>query len=524
MSSGPTTTATTATGPATSNSTLPPLVFPVLSEDKDFIISNFIQDEGAACASDEVELPFGNIPRGERVGRIADWTGISADSAQQRGNRRQAAITNTASKVEEEEEGWSFSLGHAASSLATGARRAAPAKTVRTQQQAATAGPARAGGPQQRDNRGGPRRYGASWSRPVERIREPSIKVGTEWKLVEEIEFARLAKVQINIEEPEILASCGAISTYDRSFDKFKAKAEKPFAGSVESVPVPVSASDDAFLQECAARKEATIFTTDAVAGLLMACQRAVQPWDILVRRRGQAVFFDVRPGSRIHLVNVGETAGDGAPEDASEALNSQLNLALEATKINLSLPEVLGKGQEQVSLGQDALPAIGKAYRYSKYRLGSDDFTMLVRSEVSNALSQSETVISKAFLEYNPAKFSWREKLDVSRGAVLAHEIKNNSAMLSRWVYQAIFTGSSALKLAYVSRVNPKSSARHVLLGVHDFDPFDLATQMSLNVANGFGILRALADLCLSQPDNTNYALVRDANKPMLRLYALPQ
>lgn len=520
MSSGPATTATIST----TTSSLPPLVFPVLSEDKDFIISNFVEDEktaGSSGAGEELELPFGNIPRGERIGRIADWTGISAEAAQQRGNRRQAAITNTAAKLEEEEEGWSFSLGHA-SALTTGARRVAPAKATRAQP-AATGPAARAGGLQQRDARSGPRRYGSSWARPVDRIREPSIKVGTEWKLVEEIEFSRLAKVQINVEEPEILSTFGSVSSYDRSYDKLKAKAEKPFTGSVGSVPAPASASDDAYLQECASQQKATIFTTETVAGLLMACQRTVQPWDIIVKRRGQSVFFDVRPDSRIHLVNVNETAGESAPEDASDAINSQFNLAMEATKINLALSEVLGKGQEQVSFDKEAVPAIGKAYRYSKYSLGGDDFSMIVRSEVCNALGQ-DTVISKAFLEYDPASFNWRQKLDVSRGAVLAHEIKNNSATLSRWVYQAICSGSTALKLAYVSRVSAKSPSRHVILGVHDFDPFDLATQMSLNVANGFGIIRALADLCLSQPDNADYALVRDANKPMLRLYALPQ
>lgn len=519
----------TVSSSSNATASVPSFVFPVLKEDKDFIITNFIQDDAQEISSsvsfEELDLPFGNIPRGDRIGRIADWTGASADTAQQRGGaRRVAAITNTHSKAEEEAEGWSFSLGNA-SVLAGGFSRrpAAANKPVRPQ---VASGPTSKGpaGQYQKDGRGPGRRFGpGGWSnRPVDRIREPSIKVGQDWKLVEEIEFSRLAKVQINVEEPSVLTTCGSAKVYDRSNDKLKAKAEKLYTGSVDSISVPVSASNDAYIQECFAKNEATIFTTDVVASLLMSCQRSVQPWDIVVKRRGQAVFFDARPGSSIHLTNVSENAGEAAPEDNSEGINSQANLAMEATKINAGLPEFLGKGQESVAFEGSANSGIGKAYRYSKFNLG-ESFDMVVRSELGNVLGGDDLALSKAFLEYDHSSFGWRSKLDTSRGAVLAHEMKHNGAVLSRWIYQAIYSGSTSLKLAYISRVNPKNPTRHSILGVHDFNPYDLATQMNLNVANGFGMIRALADLCLGLPENQDFALVRDANKPMLRLYTLP-
>lgn len=507
---------------------LPSLVFPAMDDERDFIISNFVQDASAVAGEsgtgqqDEFELPFGQIPRGDRIGRIADWTGLSAEAGQQRGARRSTAITNTASKVEEEQEGWSLSLGHTASMPGV-TRRSTAARPVRGAPSAnIIAAPGR-GAPQ---TRGGPRRYGAWGNRPSDRIREPSIKVGQDWKLIEELEFSRLSKVQINVDEPTVVASFGSAKVYDRNFDKLKAKAEKALTdeGVLKGI---VSASDDLFIQECFAKDEATIYTTDAVASLLMACQRTVQPWDIVVRRRGAAVFFDARPDSKVNLVFVNETAADSSlPDEGSETINSMLCLAAETTRLNNSIGEFFGKGQPSVKLGAEANTAIAPAYRYSKFKLG-ESFSMLVRSEVSNAMtseSNGELALSRALLDTEANTMDWKQRLDTQRGAVLAQAMKNNGATLARWIYSAVFGGCSSLKLAYVARQAPKSPQRHLILGVHDFEPYDLAKQMSLNVANGFGILRALADLCLSLPENQTYAIVRDANKPLLRLYSVPQ
>ena len=74
----------------------------------------------------------------------------------------------------------------------------------------------------------------------------------------------------------------------------------------------------------------------------------------------------------------------------------------------------------------------------------------------------------------------------------------------------------------SFVSRANPKSNDRHVVLGVVGYDPRKFADQMNLNLSNGWGIVRTIVDMCLKMAEG-KYVLVKDPNKPLLRLYEVP-
>ena len=50
---------------------------------------------------------------------------------------------------------------------------------------------------------------------------------------------------------------------------------------------------------------------------------------------------------------------------------------------------------------------------------------------------------------------------------------------------------------------------------------PKDFASQINLNMDNAWGIVRALVDLCLKL-DEGKYLLLKDPNKPILRLYEI--
>jgi len=76
--------------------------------------------------------------------------------------------------------------------------------------------------------------------------------------------------------------------------------------------------------------------------------------------------------------------------------------------------------------------------------------------------------------------------------------------------------------KCRFVSRANPKLNDRHVILGVVGWKPRDFAQQMNLSLSNGWGIVRTIADMCLKREEG-KYVLVKDPNKPMLRLYEVP-
>ena len=51
---------------------------------------------------------------------------------------------------------------------------------------------------------------------------------------------------------------------------------------------------------------------------------------------------------------------------------------------------------------------------------------------------------------------------------------------------------------------------------------PKDFAQQINLSMDNCWGIVRALVDLALKLDDG-KYLLVKDPNKPLLRLYSVP-
>ena len=59
-------------------------------------------------------------------------------------------------------------------------------------------------------------------------------------------------------------------------------------------------------------------------------------------------------------------------------------------------------------------------------------------------------------------------------------------------------------------------------MLGVVGYDPRKFAEQMNLNLANGWGIVRTIVDMCLKMNEG-KYVLVKDPNKPLLRLYEVP-
>lgn len=115
-----------------------------------------------------------------------------------------------------------------------------------------------------------------------------------------------------------------------------------------------------------------------------------------------------------------------------------------------------------------------------------------------------------------------WRQKLDTQRGAVLANELRNNACKLAKWTVQALLASSDHIKFGYVSRAHIRDSSRHVILGTSQFRPQEFATQINLSMDNAWGILRCIIDICMKQKDG-KYLIMKDPNKPMIRLYDIP-
>ncbi|KIW65051.1 eukaryotic translation initiation factor 3 subunit D [Phialophora macrospora] len=429
------------------------------------------------------------------------------------------------------------------------------------------------------DNRGGRggrgRRFGwRDYDKP-QRNRDASVNIRPDWIMKEEIDFNRLAKLNLETPDGEDVENYGFLYYYDRSFDKPPVKNTERKLLSLDRAAYNVTTSADPVIQELAEKDEATIFATSDILSMLMCATRSVYSWDIVILKHGDKIFLDKRPDSSIDLVTVNENAAD-APLEADtsstpsqqqtgvkpDSINTPSNLANEATMINhnFALQVVIENPNSKIefprpnpfySASEETDPLASKAYKYRRFdiSLNNDEepINLIVRTEVdaatkNNISGEDQLLVLKALNEFDHkaqgsgGALDWRTKLTSQRGAVVATEMKNNSCKLARWTTQAILAKADQMKLGFVSRANPKSAANHVILGVMGYKPREFASQMNLGFSNGWGIVRTIVDLVRNfaetadeedgenaAPKDHKYVLVKDPNKPVIRLYEVP-
>ncbi len=330
-----------------------------------------------------------------------------------------------------------------------------------------------------------------------------------------------MGKLVFDPEEPQLVASCGRVPLYNKTFDKLTTKTPKSlFIDDSVSIPAYCSLADDSIIECLAEEGVAAVFASDLAAALLMAAPRTVNPWDLQVSWKTvngkQVMLLDQRPDAQLHMTPVGESL-------SAEFIEDSAALTTEATKIISSLPALISTEKEFIPLS-DSNDSATEAYKYFKWGLGEDK-AIVIRSALNcgsrvagkemvgllRGLFDCSGLVDSSMRSVN--LLDWRSKLDYQRGAVLAGEIKNNNATIARWVFQAELAQADVIKLAYVSRVTPKDRIRHELLALQDLEPHELAVQMSLDSANGFGILKALVDL-LTQTEGRNVIILRDPIK----------
>ncbi|KAH8841114.1 hypothetical protein MCOR27_008716 [Pyricularia oryzae] len=522
-------------------------------------------------------VPYAPFSKGDKLGRMADWTdGKDRDG---RGGRQQynrnfrdqqvygAGTASLFSAPQAEDEstfsvvsnvrdstktrfgrGAVFTRGGRGQRGARGTERGGRAQLSRGRGGQYGGGYDR-GGRSAAGGRGG-RRFGwKDYDKPA-RNRDASINVKADWSLLEEIDFNRLGKLNLDADEGEDVDSYGFVHYYDRSYDKPAVKSAERKLNPIDRAAYNVTTSLDPVIQELAEKDEATIFATDNILSTLMCAPRSVYPWDIVIVKQGSKVYFDKRDNAALDMVTVNENAVD-APLEASEGSKDSINqpsaLAEEATYINHNFVNqvVIENESQKVDMehenpfynaAEETEPPASKAYKYRKFDLSTNDeepVYLVVRTELdavqknsNNGEDQFLTV--RALNEFdNKAQGSggaldWRSKLVSQRGAVVATEMKNNSCKLAKWTVQSILAKADVLKLGFVSRANPKSNDKHVILGVIGWKPKDFANQMNLHLSNGWGIVRTIADMCLKREDG-KYVLVKDPNKTILRLYEVP-
>jgi translation initiation factor 3 subunit D len=521
-------------------------------------------------------VPYAPYSKGDKLGRMADWTGGKDDRGGRQNYGRNfrdqqvygANQTTNPFAIQAAEEEATFSV---VDNTRTSARTRGFGRGGGT----VFRGRGQRGGPGQRGGRGafqrvgggrggnqyndrggrggrGGRRFGWRDDKP-QRNRDASVQVKPDWQVLEEIDFSRLSKLNLVTSEGEDLDDYGFLYYYDRSYDKQPgAPTSQRKLNVLERAAYNVTTSSDPVIQELAEKNEATIFATDNILSMLMCATKSVYSWDLVITRRGNKVFIDKRDNSSLDMVTVNENATD-APLEISEGNKDQINnpgaLMLEATHINNVFPlQVVQESQSnKVNMHHEhpfydpdveTDPPASKAYRYRRFDLSleqdEEPLHLVVRTELdavvkNNINGEDQFMTIKALNEFDSkaqgsgGALDWRTKLASQRGAVLATEMKNNSCKLARWTVQAILAKADTMKLGFVSRANPKNNNDHVILGVLTNKPRDFAAQMALNLNNGWGIVRTITDMCLKM-DEGKYVLVKDPNKPVLRLYAVPE
>ena len=225
-----------------------------------------------------------------------------------------------------------------------------------------------------------------------------------------------------------------------------------------------------------------------------MCAPRSVYPWDIVILREGDTVFFDKRDGGPFDTVTVNENAAD-PPQDPSPSnpnntekntasetasINTATSLSLEATYINqnFGFQTVIDSGNPPASVDfahpnpfygpEESEPLASCGYRYRLFDLGiteDEDIKICVRTEVDsyhpgqgNPKQGQGLVTIRALNEFDPRAAGaggapdWRSKLDSQRGAVVATEMKNNSCKLAKWTVQSVLAGAEAMKIGYAA------------------------------------------------------------------------
>uniref|UniRef100_A0A8R1EBP3 Eukaryotic translation initiation factor 3 subunit p66 n=2 Tax=Caenorhabditis japonica TaxID=281687 RepID=A0A8R1EBP3_CAEJA len=278
-----------------------------------------------------------------------------------------------------------------------------------------------------------------------------------------------------------------------------------------------LTTTDDTVIQELAQAGVGNVFGTDIIIATLMTAPRSVYSWDIVAYRFGDKLFFEKRNTrdilNPVETLTVSETSAE-PPSFDGNGINNAKDLATEAFYINQNFRrQVVKRNEEGYKLKNARAPfedeeaeECGTGYKYRKWNLGNGidgkPVELVCRTEfdgvIMGAGNDVQTLTIKAFNEWDSTQaggVDWRTKLDVQKGAVMATEIKNNSAKVAKWTLQALLAGTDTMKIGYVSRNNPRSTQNHSILNTQYVKPTEFASNIALNMDNCWGILRCVID-----------------------------
>lgn len=165
-------------------------------------------------------------------------------------------------------------------------------------------------------------------------------------------------------------------------------------------------------------------------------------------------------------------------------------------------------------------------AYTYRQFTMGS--VQIVARCELHGWMDKrdSQSFFTAYALNEWDSRLSnginWRQKIDTTKGAVLATEIKNNNCKIAKWTAQSILANADFMKIGYVSRTAPTNAKEHQVLSTQSLRPRELAVQLGMNLVNVWGVLKMFCETLLAMEDG-KYLIMKDPQKQAIRIYTVP-
>ena len=367
----------------------------------------------------------------------------------------------------------------------------------------------------------------------------PSIPVDEEnWKLVAEIELSELTGVTFEPVDEDDLLLAGSLLPFNPTFARIVPRSAVPLQRYESKQWFAASTTEDPILNRLIDEGAGDVYATDSILSVLMACNKSVYGWDILVKKVDGKLIFDKRADSKLDYLSVNESHSDTLSED-KDSINHAEHLSLEATVIshNFSEQSLLPQPPMDFAEANPFLSSLNAgnepahvAFRYRSYGLGGG-VKLIARSSIngysvkagdSDNPSYFITRVLNEFDSKLSSSVEWKQKLDTQTGAALAIEMKNNAFRLARYVSEMAVSGADEVKLGFVSRVNSRNSYKHAVLMCKAYDPDTFASSINIRVKALWGSLKVLVDR-LRALDDGSYLLWRNPNKQTIHVYSIP-
>ncbi|EZG72703.1 putative eukaryotic translation initiation factor 3 subunit 7 [Gregarina niphandrodes] len=109
-----------------------------------------------------------------------------------------------------------------------------------------------------------------------------------------------------------------------------------------------------------------------------------------------------------------------------------------------------------------------------------------------------------------------WASGLERQKGALLLSEMRKNNCKMSKWLYASIVAGANSMKIGFIS----KRTGDNRILTVQTSRIGDLVVQTGLKMANGWGTIRELLDIILSDNREGRFIITKDALGETIRIH----